>query len=483
MSADVLVVGAGPVGLLTALELARQRVDVGIVDARAHRGTRSKATTIWPRQLELLARHGLAAPVIEEAARIDRVTVSTPGRRLAAFSLAELPDTTFRFGVSIPQPRFEALLEKALADLGVTVERESTLVGLEQEPDRVLAVLRDARGVVRTETAGFVVGADGMNSTVREQAAIRYVRTGPTLTFAITDVPIDGPIPAADVGYYYSPAGALGLVPMGDGVFRIALGVRADGPDLGRDGFAAALRDRAGHPATLGDLPWEAHFDVRFQHTTAYARGRVALAGDAAHTMSPAGGQGMNTGLQDAANLGWRLAAAVHERAAGPEIDALLAGYTAERRPDVERVMETSRLLTRFGADRTWSSRLQREALAVGARVVPSLRRSITTRIAQLATSYAPPSGPRGRLRPGDRFPPGFADDWGFGARTYHWRPAAPPPRGGAEETLLVAGRLPPAVVKALGKGPAVVSVRPDGHIRHISSDTHPALTRPGSAS
>ena len=472
MSTGALVVGAGPVGLLTALELARQQVHVRIVDVRAHRGTRSKATTIWPRQLELLARHGLADPVIEAAARIDRVTVSTPGRRLATFGLAELPATVFRFGVSIPQPRFEALLERALADLGVTVERETTLLELAQQPDRVTVALRGPDGTVRAGTAAFVVGADGMNSTVRELAAIPYAQTGPTLTFAITDVPIDGPVPAADVGYYYSPTGALGLVPMGAGVFRIALGVPAGAPDLGRDGFTAALRDRAGHRAALGDLPWEAHFEVRFQHATEYARGRVALASDAAHTMSPAGGQGMNTGLQDAANLGWRLATAVRERASADRIAALLTGYTEERRPDVERVMETSRLLTRFGADTTWSSRLQREALAAGARAVPPLRRSITARIAQLATSYAGPGGSGGRLRPGDRFPQGFADDWGVGARTYHWRPTAPPASRAGEATLLVADRLPPAVVKALGRTPATVSVRPDGHIRHISSDT-----------
>jgi 2-polyprenyl-6-methoxyphenol hydroxylase-like FAD-dependent oxidoreductase len=313
VSAEVLVVGAGPVGLLTALELARQQVTVRVIDARADRGTRSKATTVWPRQLELLARHGLAEPVIAVAARIDRVTVSTPARRLAAFDLTELAATTFRFGVSLPQPRFETLLEKALADAGVVVERETTLVGLRQEPERAVAALRAPDGTVTSVSAAFVVGTDGMNSTVRELAAIPYVQTGATLTFAITDVPIDGPLPGADVGYYYSPSGALGLVPMGGGVFRIALGVPAGAPDLGRAGFAAALRDRSGHTATLGELPWESHFEVRFQHATRYAQGRVALAGDAAHTMSPAGGQGMNTGLQDAVNLGWRLAAALHE--------------------------------------------------------------------------------------------------------------------------------------------------------------------------
>jgi hypothetical protein len=150
----------------------------------------------------------------------------------------------------------------------------------------------------------------------------------------------------------------------------------------------------------------------------------------------------------------------------------LLAGYTAERRADVEQVMRTSRLLTRFGADATWRSRLHRDVLAAGARTVTPLRRSITSRIAQLATSYSA-SGGGARLRPGDRFPQGFADDWGVGSRTYHWRRPAPPSARNGDVTVLAADRLPPAVARALGRTPVTVSVRPDGHIQHIVSGAH----------
>jgi 2-polyprenyl-6-methoxyphenol hydroxylase-like FAD-dependent oxidoreductase len=470
--ADVLVVGAGPVGLLTALELGRQNVSVRVVDRRADRGTRSKATTVWPRQLELLARHGLADAVIGAGARIEQVTVSTPERRLAAFALNELRMTRFPFGVSIPQPRLEQLIEDALAGLGVPVERGVSLESLSSGDDSVKATLRVADGD-RTAEFGFVVGADGANSTVRELVGIPYEETGSALTFAITDVPVTGWIPPLDVGYYYSSAGALGLVPMGEGVYRIALGVPAQSPDLGREGFATALRQRSGLRAAVGELPWEAHFEVKFRHARRYAQGRVALAGDAAHTMSPAGGQGMNTGLQDAANLSWRLARAVHEGLRRPAIEALLGQYTDERRADVEEVMRTSRLLTRFGADGTWRSRLKRELWSSGARLVPPLRRSITTRIAQLSTSYAPrPAGrlPVVRLREGDRFPMGFAGDWGVGPRTYQWLGEHSAGHFTDQTIRLPATGLPSDLVKALGTRPTTVSVRPDGHIQRLDS-------------
>jgi len=393
-SPQVLVVGAGPAGLMTARELARCGVNVMVIDERAHRGLRSKATTVWSRQLELFDRQGIAEAVIDHGARIDRVTVSTPRRGLAAFELSELRGTRFPFGISIPQPRLEQLLEDSLRELGVPVRKETRLIGLELGSADAHATIASSAGL-QQESYSFVVGADGATSTVRTLARLPFQQTGSALTFAITDVRLNGPFPRHDVGYYYAADGALGLVPMGEDVFRIALGVPANSPMLERHGFAKALQDRTGRAAELADLPWESHFEVKFQHADRYSAGRVALVGDAAHTMSPAGGQGMNTGLKDATLLAEYLS-----RVIGCDLDGVeraLADYSTERRRDVLRVMQTSRLLTRFGADSTLKSRAQREALAAATRHLGPVRRAISRRISQLDESLGASRIPRYR--------------------------------------------------------------------------------------
>lgn len=470
--ATVLVVGAGPAGLMTALELALNGTAVTVIDARRDRGARSKATTIWSRQLELLDRHSLAERVAQTGARVERITVSTPRRRLGTFELAELRATRFPYGVSIPQPQFEAELRARLLEQGVTVTVDTELVEIENTGAGVHVALRDADGSVRELCVAFVVGADGPESTVRNALGIRLPQYGPDVTFAITDVAIEGPIPPRDVGYYYSDRGALGVVPVGAGTFRLATGI-PDGTDtLGRQGFQDALAERAGITARLGELPWDSTFRVKFRHAETYADGRVALVGDAAHTMSPAGGQGMNTGLQDAVNLAWRVSEIV-DRAAAPA--TLLEEYTRERQHDVRRVMQTSGLLTRFGATSTVTSRIERECLSAAVRFLPALRRRVTHRLVQLDTSYAQSHKIPGvsRLRPGDRLPDNLPTAPHHAHRTYRWTGAASAPNPDTRATdvhTLDATAVPADAAAVLGKAPAVISVRPDGHVTSITS-------------
>lgn len=453
---------------MTALELTLNGTAATVIDGRNDRGVRSKATTIWSRQLELLDRHGLAEPVIEAGTRVDRITVSTPYRRLGTFELGELTTTRFPFGISIPQPDFEAHLRLRLRELGITVEGGLELIGLENTAGGVCVALRDVHGSTYERHAAFVVGADGPESSVRAALNIKFSQYGPDTTFAITDVAISGTIPPRDVGYYYSTHGALGLVPVGAGAFRIATGIPHGADYLGQQGFREALALRAGITADLVDLPWESHFQVKFRHADTYSMGRAALVGDAAHTMSPAGGQGMNTGLQDAANLAWRITEIVSHSA---EPSTLLDEYTQERRGDVKRVMQTSRLLTRFGATSTLSNRIERELLSAAVRFTPAVRRKITHRLAQLDTRYAPSRrsfGEKSSLRPGDRLPDNLPTAPHHAHRTYRWTGSRSTPHldaSVAHTHTLNATAVPDDAAAVLGKKPAVITVRPDGHV------------------
>lgn len=385
---SVLVVGAGPTGLMTALGLTHSGFDVRVIDERSQRLGRSKATTVWPRQLELFRGVGIADTVIGASTRVERVTVSTPQRRLATFELSDLQRVVYPFGVSIPQPNLEAILEDRLDSVGVKVERNIRLTDLVQTGSGVNVYLERTddsplRGSADDSEYQFVVGADGARSAVRGLAGLGYEHLGGPLTFAITDVPIDGPVPRHDVGYYYSDDGALGLVPMGAAGFRIAIGVPPDAADVGTAGFQAALRRRSGlEGVVVGELPWESHFEVLFRHADRYARGRVAIVGDAAHTMSPAGGQGMNSGLKDAALLTSTLSSV--DPGDMSAIETAMDFYTRQRRRDLRRIMRTSRLLTRFGASDSTTALLQRGLLSQAVRRSPRLRQSVTKRIGQL---------------------------------------------------------------------------------------------------
>ncbi len=275
---------------------------------------------------------------------------------------------------------------------------------------QVAVLLRHPNGTAEHATIDWLVGADGAHSTVREELGIAFDGDSVDVTFGIADAPVLGPVARDTLHYCYTADGALGVVPLPDEVFRIAVSIPhrdpADPPPA--DVFAQALRRHAPGFGELGEPRWTGSFRVRCRIAESFRRGRAFLAGDAAHVISPAGGQGMNLGIQDAVNLGWKLAG-VTRATLSPGI---LGTYETERRAAAQRVAAATAAQTRWGMLRGRPRIAARDALVRVAAASGALQRVVGPLMAQTDVRYGTPAGEGSlpalrppRLRVGMRLP------------------------------------------------------------------------------
>jgi 2-polyprenyl-6-methoxyphenol hydroxylase-like FAD-dependent oxidoreductase len=347
---DVLVVGAGPTGLTLAAQLRAFGATVRIVDRQPDRVHESRALGVQPRTLEVLRGLGVAEELLERGNDAVWVQLHAGGRtvRVRLFGLG-LADTAYPFLLLVSQAETEQALNDHLATGGVGVEQGMELVAFQADPDGVTCTLRDGDGQTEQVRARYLIGCDGAQSTVRRAAGIPFLGGAYPQTFALADLEVDGGL-QADTAYAF--LGQVGLVfffPLGRPASWRLLGMH---PKLHGRGEPAppslaelqALSDAfTGGRLRLRDPVWLTYFRLQHRHAARYRAGRVFLAGDAAHVHSPAGAQGMNTGIQDAWNLGWKLALVCR----GVADAALLDSYDAERRP-------VGRFVVRF-TDRAFS--------------------------------------------------------------------------------------------------------------------------------
>lgn len=345
--AGVLIVGAGPTGLLLAAELARAGVGARVLDKAPRPVGESRAFGIVARTLEIFDGLGIAEEAVRRGRRLDRMNLYDGGRSLARFDMGGL-DSPFPFILGLPQYETEALLGDLAEGLGVRVERPLALTALEQDPDGVTATLARPDGETETCRAQWVVGCDGAHSAVRREAG--FSQEGPDLKsrFALLDARAELDLPNDGVHIFFHPEGALALFPLPqENYWRVAADLPPetelpDEPDL--ELFERLIAGRTPLRTRLSDPLWVSGFSPRERKVGGYRRGRVLLAGDAAHTHSPVGAQGMNTGLGDAHNLGWKLTLVVR----GEARDSLLDSYAAEREPVASGVLAGTRAATRL---------------------------------------------------------------------------------------------------------------------------------------
>ncbi|MCX6469813.1 MAG: NAD(P)/FAD-dependent oxidoreductase [Corynebacteriales bacterium] len=339
---DVLIVGGGPIGLMLACLLRRADVEVTVVD-RARAATRhSKATLIWPRSLELLEAADVAEDIVAVGHRIDAVTFNSRDDLLRAVDLNALADTRYAFGVSVRQSTVEDLLRRRLDALGgVVVAAECTAVV--DRGAHVTVVVDDGAGE-RELTARWVVGADGVDSLVRTAMGAEYEGYDVPAQFILADSRLAGDIPRNRASYFFGPDGSLAVGPIGDDLYRVAWSVsaletaRPDDPSH----VAEVIRSRSNLAVDVELVHYSAAFKAQVRHASAFRSGRLLLAGDAAHRMTPASGQGMNTGFGDAAALGWRLAGVVHGRLDSAQLDVYASERAAAARQIEERTSAQS---------------------------------------------------------------------------------------------------------------------------------------------
>lgn len=339
---DVLIVGAGPVGLFLANECARRGLRWRLVEARSGQSEYSKALAIFPRTLEVFDMAGIAAPFLEAANRVTWVAVVAPDRHLARIRFTP-KETPYPFVAMVPQDVTEKLLLAELRRKGGAVEYDTTFVSAVRHDGYMSAVL-DQKGKPMELTAAFVVGCDGAHSAVRHLLNLSFEGAQYEALFMLADVETNEALPADELQLCPSEFGPLAIFPMSSTRRRIVATVeRPEGDVPSLDMVRRTLEQRAPAAIEALSMRWSSYFRVHHRQVGRLRVGRMFIAGDAAHIHSPFGGQGMNTGLQDVWNLVWKLVLAVRGR--GNE--ELLDSYTAERRPVIKSVIETTHRLTR----------------------------------------------------------------------------------------------------------------------------------------
>lgn len=355
MDADVLVVGAGPVGLTVAIELRRNGVTPVVIDRLIKPLRYARAVGVQPRTLEIWEGMGLLREALNEAILMRGQLVYVNGEQVDRLELTLPPDVPYGF-VALPQYATEGLLTAELHRLGGHVDRGVDLVGFDQDADGVTARLRGPDGE-RTLRSGYLVGADGAHSVVRKALGLGYSGDAFPEQYMLGDVEVDWSLPAGyGIRAMHQVDGRtddlLVCIPLpGPGRYRMSMLVpdelagrpSDDGVAHGvEEGRAPELRhiqavlDRlAPEPTRARNLRWSSTFRISHRLVDRYGQGRVVVAGDAAHIHPPTGAQGMNTGIQDGVNLAWKLALAV-QGAAG---EGLLNSYDAERHPVGEEVV------------------------------------------------------------------------------------------------------------------------------------------------
>ncbi|MEU6173176.1 FAD-dependent monooxygenase [Streptantibioticus parmotrematis] len=348
MDADVVVVGAGPVGLWLAAELRLHDVSVLVLEKATTRDPRSRAVGMQAGTLDTFATRGLADRFIERGIPVPTGHFGAAGTRLDFRRVGAVHP----FSLALSQYVTEQLLEEHAASRGAEVRRGQEVISLTQDDAAVELVVR-ADGGHTTLRARWVVGCDGTRSAVRQAAGIGFPGTDTTMTGWLADVALAEPPGPGDPLMVRGQAGVVLAAPLGDGMYRIAgLSNATKGHGVGAPLTLDEARERTravvGHDMGMHSPLWLSQYGNATRQATTYRSRRVLLAGDAAHMFFPAGGQGMNLGIQDAANLGWKLAATVRGRAS----DALLDTYDAERRPAGAAVMDNTRAQSAlFGAE------------------------------------------------------------------------------------------------------------------------------------
>jgi 2-polyprenyl-6-methoxyphenol hydroxylase-like FAD-dependent oxidoreductase len=342
---DVLIVGAGPVGLTLAVECQRYGVSFRIIDKAPGHSAYSKALAIWSGTLEHLAAAGLAEEFLEASRPVRKMLMQDMGHTIAEIPINEGLDSLYASPVILPQSDTERLLLAHLQKQGVEVERNVECVDLRSDADGVSCDLKGSNGVTETVAAGWLAGCDGARSIARHKLEVDFVGVTEDAGFILADAKtVNGPVEDS-ILLSSGPRGVVIIFPVKPGVWRF-FGLREHSDDRSQPTLEEIQRhvDNAGlSQLRLFEPEWLSYFAVNERVASRNRSGRIFLLGDASHIHSPAGGQGMNTGMQDAFNLGWKLKRLTSDQG---DSEAIAESYFAERHPVAERVVhETSRLL------------------------------------------------------------------------------------------------------------------------------------------
>jgi 2-polyprenyl-6-methoxyphenol hydroxylase-like FAD-dependent oxidoreductase len=384
---DILIVGAGPTGLTLAHELLRHGIKPRLIEKTPTPSPNTKALGVMARTLELLAPPGITQEMLTQGVSVPTFSAWSSGRRLARFDFTNGIESPYPFVLMIPQHTTEAILTAHIVRQGGRVERGVELVCLTQRTDGVEAVLRHADGAEERTWTSFLIGCDGAHSMVRRLLGAPFVGTTVEQSFTTGNVRMHWDIPHDQALAYLNRGCLMTYFPLPDGYHRFII---ASPPGEAPHG-AVTLEEiqraidtcgPAGARAT--DPSWLARYSVHQRKVEHYVHQRVMLAGDAAHIHSPLGAQGMNTGMQDAMNLAWKLALVVQGRASA----RLLESYQIERSAVGTRLLQDDELLTRQAFMQNPLATATRDCVTPCLSQLPQMQQVITSTAAELRISY-----------------------------------------------------------------------------------------------
>jgi 2-polyprenyl-6-methoxyphenol hydroxylase-like FAD-dependent oxidoreductase len=418
MDTDVLIVGAGPTGLMLANQLGRRGVRTLIIDRHDGPSLQTRALGVQARTMEIYSKLGIVERALQLGKRGTGANIWAQGRKMARVPLGEAGKdlTPYPFIFILGQDDNERIMGERLRDWGLSVQWNTELVGLDQTSGQVTASLKQPDGSIRKITAAWVAGCDGARSAVRELNGITFPGAAYEHVFFVADTEATGTMVPDEVNVYLWKQGFHLFFPMrGTDHWRVVGILPADlrnKDDVTFEDVVPSVRGEAGAGLSFRACTWFSTYRIHHRSASRFRDRRCFLLGDAAHIHSPVGAQGMNTGLQDAYNLAWKLALVVQGRA-GPE---LLATYEEERIPIARRLLNTTdrafrlvvsdnwlagflrtQILARIAAFALGQNRIQKAAFRVVSQIGIHYRNS--------TLSQSTESPPRGAPRAGDRFP------------------------------------------------------------------------------
>jgi 2-polyprenyl-6-methoxyphenol hydroxylase-like FAD-dependent oxidoreductase len=412
-SCTALVIGAGPVGLTLAAHLHHHGLACRIFDRNPTPSDKSKALVLWGRTLEMLDDLGIVGDFVNTGRFLNAARLHGGGRTLVRISMTPI-GTEYPRPLMLAQSETERLLTEHLQRVGIGVERSVELTDFTDHGDHVVAVLRHADGHEESVRCDWLLGCDGAHSTVRKKLGLEFTGEAEPNDWILADCRVEGPIPQDELSLFWHHKGVLAFFPFADRCRVIAdMGLAraaSHPPDPSLTDVQVIVNERGPAGVRLSDPHWLSGFRIHERKVADYRRGRAFLAGDAAHIHSPAGGQGMNTGMQDAWNLAWKLALVQSGRAR----PSLLDSYSQERGAVGEMVLRNAGRLTRVATLRNPFGQFLRNRLVGLLGHLSAFRRAFVRTLSEMTVHYphSPLNGESSGtnwasdgIRPGDRFP------------------------------------------------------------------------------
>lgn len=340
----ILIVGAGPTGLMMACELARHGVAFRIIDKKPERTLTSNATWVQTRTLEILDHIGLASRFLKVGHPCHAINFYIDGKSLVSLTLKDI-DSIYPFILMLPQSETEKLLIERLEEFNHHIEWSSELIDVKQEGDEVLTTIKRSDGEIETTSSKWLIACDGANSTVRQKCGIFFPGEDLTEQFVVADAQIDSFTSKDEIHLFFGNGTVFAASPLGKNKYRIAANLHLDYPrqTFYKKEVIDLVQERGQGAYFVTDVTWISTFWIHGKIAEQMRHQSIFLMGDAAHVHSPAGGQGMNAGIQDAYNLAWKLALTIKDQAK----PLLLDSYQSERHPVVKEIVNQTEIFTK----------------------------------------------------------------------------------------------------------------------------------------